>query len=391
MKSDRYYSSTEIAQRVVSYVPEGAPRRFIDPTVGSGALLAAARERFVDGSFFGVDIDKRAMCRLKRIHPQWAIGVGDALHSRSIAASRVWTMARSSGPVYGLMNPPFSFRGGAGLKVVIDGNARTVSPACAFVVQTVKQLPNLSGLVAILPEGAWVNVRDQAVWAWLGARFNAQVVEKLGPRSFAGAVANTFIVKLDRISKPVEPVHLPRPIIRLAARCCCVEVVRGRVPVARSVSVSPDTRPFLHSTDLRQPTGDITRRALGRLATPGRLIVFPRVGPTPEGRIVAPAAENLVLSDCVMGVRPVNPTVFGELYRFLQERAGDMAALYRGTGARHLTVKVLLDFFISEGWNASHRPASSRPAACTCGASTRGTDSTGGERSYEFSTSMISG
>ena len=369
MKDDRHYSPADVADRVVGHIAPDAPSRFFDPTVGGGALLAAAQLRFTKSQLLGVDVDKPTVLSLAATHPDWFTGVSDSLNRRSVLASPVWRRARSTEPIYGLLNPPFSFRGGAGVRRELGGREYTVSPAAAFLLETVRTLPALEGLVAVLPEGVWTNVRDEPVWEWISERFGVEYVEKLGHRAFSGVIANTFILRLSKSSRGrrrAVGAGDVRPIVSISTRCMCVDVIRGRVPVARAQGQADGKSLILHSTDLRPSSTSVKRYAVADLATDGPFVAIPRVGPGPRGRVSTVLASDKVLSDCVFAIRPKDPAALETMRTFLESSIDDLANLYTGTGARHLTVKVLMSFLDSRGWKTRHTPASAAPSQCSC-------------------------
>ncbi|QNO38177.1 hypothetical protein H4J02_03880 [Protaetiibacter sp. SSC-01] len=262
-----------------------------------------------------------------------------------------------------LLNPPYSFRGGSGVAIELAGTRLSVSPAAAFVWRVIEELPNLSGIAAILPEGVLHNIRDRPVWAAIEREFAVSARVSLGARSFRGAVVNAVLVTIDRTDSLVKAgrsAHLGRAPLGV---CNCVEIVRGRVPV-RVADQGGDT-PFIHSTDL---AGAVVLGKTGgnrALATPGHLVLFPRVGPRSAGR-TRMVDGPVVLSDCVMALRLRDRNSAIRMLEWLRASSDALDSEYHGTGARHITVEAVGTLLRAAGWNAKHVRASTAISACDC-------------------------
>lgn len=367
MVVDRYYSSEAIADQLAEFVPVGTERIF-DPAMGEGALLDAVQRRLGDElTFLGADLDPRAVKRVRQVHPDWRVGLADAWDERSIARSPVWREAQNGKPVHAVLNPPFSFRGGSGQVIAVDGVEARISPAIAFVVQLVTHIPALDGLLAILPEGALHNLRDQPAWSFLREQFSIDVLHHLSVRAFTGVTVNTAIVQFVKGAREVPTVR-DQPSKRvLGLRCVCVDVVRGRFPYGSTSSgrTAEMSIQVVHSTNLRGPAA-AERFGPATLATTGAALLIPRVGPSPRARVREIAGEPFVLSDCVLALRPRDIAAIGNLRASIVDSLSTFEGLYRGTGARHLTVAALLEFLNTEGWLARHVGASEPPAQCEC-------------------------
>jgi hypothetical protein len=365
MTVDRFYSTDSVADELLMSIPSADASSFFDPAAGEGALLSAARRRFPRARLLGADSDRVTLKRLSASEPDWFLGVANVLNPRSLSASPVWAEASREAALWVLLNPPFSFRGGSGVRIVTDGEERTVSPAAAFVWHVMQRLPGTAGLAAIVPEGALYNTRDRIVWEHLETEHKISVRSTLGARSFRGVVVNTAIVTVERHEglkpTPLSASNLPGP----ASACVCVEVIRGRVPNKPVACQDADGVRFLHSTDLN--SGVTTdRMAPAHLATVGHLVLMPRVGPR-SSEHVSEVSGPVVLSDCVLGVRAIAVDSRLALAQWVKTSAPQIDALYYGTGARHLTVARLIDTMRTAGWNVRHVRASSQLGVCECG------------------------
>lgn len=366
MGIDQVYTPDWLADAIAGVLPDDFRGIVFDPTAGTGALLLAAERRFGDAvTLVAADIDRATILWLRAHRPTWTVGVADVYSVRSRAQSVAWSRATNASAV--LLNPPFSFRGGAGRRLRINGEEHVVGPAAAAVGTALAAVPDLAIAVAVLPYGAMLNRRDEPFWAAVGLTREIRVLRILPRKSFPGVAAESVVVSLaPRDVKPssVTPVALPESPQRRRPLnvCSCVELVRGRVPVHSLIQDSVGV-PFVHTTSLSPARTGPTVLASPKLATPGPAVLVPRVG-KPDVRKIDVRDGAFVLSDCLYAVRPKEPSMVGELASSLRENFSTLASGYGGTGAPHLRTDQLAEVLTLTGWHVTTVRASAEASVC---------------------------
>lgn len=268
-----------------------------------------------------------------------------------------------------LLNPPFSYRGGPSNYVSLGEFSGRVSPPLAFVAMVLSDISPRAGVVAILPDGSLFGAKYQDFWAEIRSGYDVDVVADLSNTAFRGARAQCRVVRIGvkaGCAKSIAAELMP-PAIRFQG-CRCVEVIRGRVPRHMGMAIGPAEIPYLHTTDLVAGEVQVTS-AFGPSshATSAPFVLVPRVG-RPQGKIAALLDGEVVLSDCLIALRPVSedPQV---LVRAITSDLAAFAALYVGTGAPYVTIDRLVKYLRERGINALVRGACSGPPVCQCNVS----------------------
>lgn len=368
---DRHYTPGHLAVRLLDAIPNAARvRALFDPTCGEGALLKAGHRRYGPQVVrLGADTDEVALKRLRQSDPDVVVGRADIFSPRSRAASRAWSDAKLHRGLWVILNPPFSFRGGGGVRQTDSGGsgANYLSPAVAALEAVSIDLPLCEGFVCVVPEGTMHNLRDQAAWRRIRSTFDLEVVDVLEKRSFAPAIANVVLIRGVRVEasggrrSESSDLWLSRNANRKVvewkppAACRCTTVVRGTMPSSVIASLGDgDSLEVVHSTHLG---GSVRGRMVDeqpstRRAVSGPAVAFPRVGPSPVGRLrVLVEGFRYLPSDCVFVVKTAAPESIDALHSFLQYHAEQLADLYLGTGARHLTTTRLRQFLTDGGFS----------------------------------------
>lgn len=349
---DQHYTPPWLAALMASHLPSNASS-IADFCAGGGALLDAAAEWAPSAQMVATDIDAASLRRLRAARPSWLVGRIDLLSPSSRGRSRLYVHQKFDGV---LLNPPFSYRGGAGVTVE-DGNRRTrrLAPSIAFLDAALAAVRPGGTLIALLPMNALESERDRW-WREQAGAPALDVVDAIEPRKFPGVAARMAVVKAtggSRICGAGKLGSRREPSLTSID----VQVVRGRVPVhtARQWDRVLEGAPFVHTTNLRAGGLDGARVGPVALASPGPMVLLPRVGRFYGSNIAEwPSVEPLVLSDCVFGLRPVGGVEVGELHKLLLKSAQLVAAAYRGSCAPYLTVNSLVAVLGRLGLGAVH-------------------------------------
>lgn len=366
LPNDAHYSPPWVAKCLVDLVPDLPDLTVFDPAAGEGALLDALAQRMSRAAIIGADIDRATVRELRYVHPSWRLGVADMFNPRSRARSLPWRLAREIGVDIVVMNPPFSFRGYAGEVIEYAGRRYNATPAVAFVATAIQELRPRLGLYAILPRGAIDGERDRELWSSIARRHSLRVHGELPRGSFPSAAATTLLVSLSPAPTTPRLMTSMPPVVAQNHACSCVEIVRGRLPAAIATSAATGLIPWLHTRDVRESQAiarwvDLPRAA----ATPGPLLVVPRVGKFNLGKLAIVARPRIALSDCLYGLRRPQGDLEG-LLKMLQDSVDSLGARYFGTGAPHITIPRLVEHLRSLGFSPRHVSADGEPESCWC-------------------------
>ena len=363
---DQHYSPPGLAAHIAELI-EGEPASVFDPAMGQGALLHAAASRWPALKILGTDIDRQVVSAVRRRNQKWAVSRADVLSASSRGASEVWRTVKSEGVDYVVMNPPFSFRGHGGPTITFEGQTYRATPAIAFLATVLSVAKPRAGLIAILPAGALHGLRDRELIMRIREVWELTVLENLPRGAFRGVAASTVIIKATRHKKGMlEAVSVAPTTLR--QNCTCVEIIRGRIPVALADLTSEASGvPWIHTTSLNRGVADLSRSSSRwSESTDGPLVVLPRVGRFELGKIAQVKSRFVLLSDCVFGLRPLNENL-EDFMRMIRKHHLLLANKFVGTGAPHMTLGRLAEFLSQLGYSGKHVPAGASLGNCHCG------------------------
>ena len=325
---DRHYTPSWLADQLAELVPPRA-KHVVDLSAGGGALLEAVERRLPEARLAAADIDANAVSALRNRHPAWVISRANSLDPASYRSSAAFRR-QLRGYDAAVLNPPFSYRGGARLVVRHAGKDFRVAPATAFIAHALSWVQSTGVIAAIVPTNV-MNVRgDRELWQEWRRAFVVETVLELDRNTFPGARTTTMLVRLDLSAPAVAVLDDQRSVRRTKPRmwadkaCTCVDIVRGRVPVHRAIGMHRGSgAPFVHSTQLRQGSlSPSTHRLPAALSTGGPFVLLPRVGTPNVKKVAVTEIGSLVLSDCVLGLRPVDPMALRALEDLITSEFG---------------------------------------------------------------------
>jgi|SRR5882672_10084297 len=339
---DRYYTPTMVADVVASSANLLTPRSVLDSACGSGVLLEAAHLVFPKAQFVGIDRDKKAIKDLRRRRPAWTLVTGDALDPETWEFDR-----RDSATDIAVLNPPFSMGFAKGRVITVWNHELRCSVAMAHILVTL-EYSTAKLVVAIVPESLAYSDLDKKGRQYLASRYKLEVLHNLRNSTFAGARANALVIRLRKRETVTTRVRreqfVPLPGIY---------ITRGRLPVHEAKG-SRKGIPFIHSTDLRglKEEGKVTAlrhvRAIDRGVIQGSVILLPRVGlPNRENARPVNLPCPAQLSDCVIGISARTKGHINALSKALVKRIAALTRIYRGTGARYVTIDRLAKYLSS--------------------------------------------
>jgi len=343
---DRFYTPQLLAQELLSQCESArGARRVVDPSCGSGSLLTAAESVLGEPVCVGIDIDRMAIRVLRERKPHWCLSVADLLSPVSVRKSHAWKGAAKSEFV--LLNPPFSLIGSRFVEYSMHGGeVIRVGRAMRFLLEAVDVFARARGMLAIVPESLFFSDLDEHGRRLIAERFSMREIACLRPTTFSGARVRAIAVELS--GRPV-PVRLDRPNVACFATA---RLERGTLPV-HLAGASKAGVPFVHSVDLRA----IANRCLparrvpsGRHVVAGWTILLPRVG-LPNRQAVRPVFLRgpVRFSDCVIALWFSDARSVNDCHKVIDDCWVEVLDLYRGTGARYVTVSRLAAWLTQKG------------------------------------------
>jgi hypothetical protein len=367
--TDIHYTPPEVAERLAALLPPARELVIFDPAAGEGSLLDSAASLLgAMATIYGADLDERAVRILRTSRPAWTISTANALSSRSRRSSRAWRLAVDRGVDCVVMNPPFSFRGFGGVFVEFGGKTHKATPAVAFVATALSELRPTVGVFCILPRGSVHGERDRSLWDAIDREWSVTIHTEFPRGTFPAAAATSMLVSIrPRPSGYVAKTSIAAVPDRVHG-CICVEVVRGRVSVARRNAAGPGLSPWVHTRDLSEGRAVLQWTGLPRtLATAGPLVTIPRVGKFDQRKIVELARRDVILSDCLFGVRAPRANL-AEVHAAIKSSGEALEARYFGTGAPHITTGRIVDYLQSLGFSPNVVSAGAARSECHCSA-----------------------
>jgi hypothetical protein len=341
--TDKYYTPLSIASKAFERANlSGRPVICADTACGAGSLLAAAEDVLQTTHSLGIDSDPDTIRELRRARPNWRLFVGDLL-KRNRAPSTDF-----SDSTYGVdllvLNPPFSLGPRKYVTIKYQGQSLKCSVAMAHILRSLDLFKPRQGAIAVVPESLLFSDTDQNARELLYQEFSIFNLFQIGICTFKGARVNSSFVQLSTTgAKPnsLPNVSTPRDVIPAT-------IVRGSLQMHTFTRMKSGTR-VIHSTTLKliaingisAATDKTTIAVKGRIS--GWMLLLPRVGtPREEAFHIFYSKDELQLSDCVIGMQfSTKLNAQNAEYR-IRTNWISLVDLYRGTGARYVTVDRLL-------------------------------------------------
>lgn len=339
---DAYYSPGHVAEVVAQTVGRSRLKSVLDSHCGRGALLDAVERYFPTVHCAGIDLDGSAITHLRKARPHWTLVRGDSL--ARITWEKVHSKLSSSVDV-AVLNPPFSMGQVKGIEIGLGEKTIRGSLAMAHVITTIQQ-SKPSRIVAILPESTMFADMDRQGRAELESLYDVDVISQFKSTTFRGARANSLLVALTRRAKDryQTPIRKSKPLTIESA------IVRGGLPCFEAVYGNRGL-PFVHSTDIKDLVRGANTSSLRKVLpfkrgiVEGHVVLLPRVGvPKRENICAWSTSTDVQLSDCVLGVKCQSAKAAKEVAQIVQREYEGLIDLYRGTGARYVTVDRLIDW-----------------------------------------------
>jgi hypothetical protein len=350
IETDKYYTPSAVATKAFERAQLGGkPSICADTACGSGSLLIAAEDVLQAKHCLGIDNDPSAIRQLRRARPDWRLYVGDLLKRHRAPPIN---FQGSNGVDLLVLNPPFSLGARKYISVKYQGHSVKCSVAMAHILRSIDLFRPYQGAIAVVPESLLYSDTDQHARELLGQEFSLMELLQLSIYTFKGARVNSSFVqfgpltrRLNSSFKVAEAKMDPIP----------ATIVRGGLQMHAFERFESGTR-VIHSTSLRSIALDgiasicvrTSSTAKGRIS--GWMLLLPRVGTPSEEAFRALYSKGYIqLSDCVIGIKFSSRDSAFNAQRRIRANWQSLVSLYKGTGARYITIDRLVDWLYSVG------------------------------------------
>lgn len=348
---DKYYTPTAVASRALERAQlSERPLVCADTACGSGSLLTAAEDVLDAMHCLGIDNDSHAIRQLRRKRPDWKLYVADLLKRHR--APPVDFPGSDYCVDLLVLNPPFSLGPRKNIDVTYCGNRLKCSVAMAHILRSLELFKPRLGAIAVVPESLLFSETDSNARDLLSQKFSFTELMQLSIYTFKGARVNSSFVQLGAATEG----FLPSLALEVNARDVIhTKVLRGGLQMHSFERGRGGVR-VIHSTTLR-PLADKgivaateMTSAMARGRVTGWILLLPRVGcPHQDYFRVFNFKEEVQLSDCVIGLIFSSKVSATAARKRILDSWADLVSLYRGTGARYVTIDRLVDWLFSIG------------------------------------------
>lgn len=347
---DKYYTPLDVATNIIKKADFTSPKICVDPTCGSGNLLSAADKLFENINCFGIDKDRSTINSLRKKKPLWNLSVADFLRENSYKKTKASANLKECDLV--LLNPPFSHFKTKYVDINYSGQNLKGSIAMAYLLRSLELFSPREGALVVAPESLLYSQTDEHARHLIEQNYKFEHIQDLESKTFYGARVHSSTFRLTSKSFEYNPVKTISNNLSLI-KC---NFVRGALPVYKSkqkINLLESVQ-FIHSTDLKFIQANRPHNknytsvtASGRIS--GDVILIPRVGvPNVSNTKIYRFNETVQLSDCLIAIQCVGGIEYlKEIEKRLITNWNDFSLIYRGTGARYITIARLQEFLLT--------------------------------------------
>lgn len=334
---DTFYTSVDLAEILIKYIGKRHINSVVDFCVGGGELLRAAESKWNGIQCFGTDISEQAISSLRLLHPTWDIETCDFLREESRNSLE---MLKNKKFDLILLNPPFTCKGSTFHKVVFENKSFNVSTAMLFLVEALKYMANDGEIFAILPISVAYSQKDRKIREYLIANYGFSILEERDKQSFKKCNPNIILASINSKEKIVEKNSSKYLNMKMEG----VSVFRGNLSMHEIHSYKSNGNHLIHSTNLLNNLIEGLEHKVDRIQSEvtGPAVLMQRVGnPNIKKICIIPSGETYVLSDCVIAIKTSTQNDSIKLRDLLFKNWHNIKNLYKGTGAKYITVERL--------------------------------------------------
>lgn len=342
---DVFYTPTELADKLTSFIIEDGLVSAVDFCVGDGDLLKAVERRFPNLDFYGTDIAEEAIAPLKIIHPSWNLAVCDFTDTEAFDKLHILGLRKYDLIV---LNPPFTCKGSSICRIVFDGEIFHVSTAMQFIANAMKYKTENGVIYAILPSSCAYSQKDRLLWQHLEKYYNLQMLEEPNRMYWKNCSANIVIVSIGgKRKKLIERQHYSFDFSSLPIE----NVIRGHISPheAKFVDGRKGVK-YVHTTNLQcnkivncrhiQLPKHRNNTRYGPVSFKGPAVLIPRVcNPNPQKICVYKKKSILVPSDCIIVIKTPKIEDAQFVVEVILTHWDEFRTIYQGTAAKYTTME----------------------------------------------------
>jgi tRNA1(Val) A37 N6-methylase TrmN6 len=336
---DSHYTPSDLAEYLVSQIKKKDVITIVDFCVGEGDLLKAAQKKWENAIFFGNDISSKVIQQLKKEYPKWILENCDFLSQKSKKKAELF---KNKFDII-LLNPPFTCKGSIVNHVIFDDVEYNVSTAMAFFIESIKFLNTDGVLYAILPQSVAYSQKDEKIRRYLSENYGFKVFEEIEKQEFEKCSPSILLASVNDKSLSSQN----KPFIQIDTGIKSLEVFRGKMSMHKIKKAIKHTLPLIHSTNIRNnKIENLTYNVKcydSKIVGPAVLIN--RVGHPDVRKIyVVPSKKEYALSDCILAIKAKSIKDCQIIKKTITDNWLDFSNLYKGTGAKYITIKRLSYF-----------------------------------------------
>jgi predicted RNA methylase len=354
---DQYFTPEKIASSLLEQADLIEPNVCIDPTCGLGNLLTAATSIYTNIKCVGIDKDKNVIYKLRKKNPNWTLSVADMLNSNSYLKTSAFLQLEVCDAL--LLNPPFSQVKSKHVDISYRDKSIKGSVAMSYIMKSLELFSPTQGALIIAPESLLHSQVDEYARLLLENEFDFQSICDLESKTFKGARVHAHVFKLNPRTSSKQII----PIITSSENVVNANLVRGGLQVHKfnqTNTIDRHSVPFLHTTTLSNVVNNKMRNcsqtslhASGRIK--GNIILLPRVGqPKKENTKAQHLSTEVQLSDCVFAIESECLNSLKQIEYRLHNNWDEFRNIYRGTGARYVTIAKLISWFVRHKIHLNH-------------------------------------
>jgi hypothetical protein len=242
-----------------------------------------------------------------------------------------------------LLNPPFTCKGSIIHKVNFDSIEYHTSTAMAFLVNAINYLKKDGVFYTILPQSIAYSKKDEKIRSYLCKKYDFKILEELNNQGFEKCTPNIILASIN----DKQSIALDNSFKKINSGIEYLQIQRGsigmhNIQVCKNHSVS-----LVHSTNMRKnKIVGLEYRVENTISyIEGPALLIHRVGqPSIKKICVISSNEAYALSDCVIGIKTKTMKDCQRLKKTIIDRWNDFSNLYKGTGAKYITVERLKYF-----------------------------------------------
>jgi len=334
MSKDSHYTPKPLADYLISRIKKNDVKTVADFCVGEGELLKAAQKKWANAIFYGNDNSNQVIQLLKRKYPKWILGNGDFLNSKSRNRTNIF---KKKFDVI-LLNPPFTCKGSTIHHVVFDNIEYHVSTAMVFFIESIKYLNTNGILYAILPQSVAYSQKDEKIRKYLHEEYNFKIFKEINNQEFEKCSPNIILAAFN--DKNISSKNKKFDQINIEIKN--LNIQRGKLGMHKIKITKKNVIPLVHSTNIKNNRlENIKYKVKDNLSKiKGPAVLISRVGQPDIRKIcIIPPKEEYILSDCIVGVKTKTMGDCEILKKTIIDNWSGFSNLYKGTGAKYITIK----------------------------------------------------